>query len=54
VTTEQRLTQDVIENLLPEAVKKLTSPLYAHFDFFQPPDKFFDEEITLMKTGQIG
>lgn len=54
VTTEQKLTQDVIENLLPEAVKRLTSPLYEHFDLFQPPHMFFDEEITLMRTGQMG
>jgi hypothetical protein len=54
VITEQKLTQDVIENLLPEAVKRLTSPLYEHFDLFQPPQMFFDEEITLMRTGQMG
>lgn len=54
VTTEQKLTQDVIENLLPEAVKRLTNPLYEHFDLFQPPHMFFDEEITLMRTGQMG
>jgi len=54
VTTEQKLTQDVIENLLPEAVKRLTSPLYEHFELFQPPYIFYDEEITLMKTGRIG
>lgn len=54
VTTEQKLTQDVIENLLPEAVKRLVSPLYEHFDLFQPPHMFFDEEITLMRTGQMG
>jgi hypothetical protein len=54
VTTEQKLTQDVIENLLPEAVKRLVNPLYEHFALFQPPNKFFEEEITLMRTGQMG
>lgn len=53
VVTEEMLTQDIVENLLPEAVKRLTTPLYEHFDFFQPPSKFFDEEIMFMKTGQI-
>jgi len=53
VITEGRFTQDAIENLLPEVVKKLTNSLYEHFDFFEPPEKFFDEEITLMRTGRL-
>ena len=53
VITEEQFTKDIIENLLTEAVKKLTNPIYKHFDFFQPPNNFFEEEISLLRTGNI-
>lgn len=53
VVTEDKLSQGAINDLLPDAVKRLTEDLYQHFDFYQPPEKFFDEEIDLMKRGRM-
>lgn len=53
VVSEGAFTQAAINDLLPDVVKSLTEDLYQHFDFFQPPEKFFDEEIGLMKGGRV-
>lgn len=53
VVTEDKFTQQMITDLLPETVKRLTAPLYQHFDFFQPPQQFYEEEIDRMRKGQM-
>lgn len=53
VVTEDKFPQVAINDLLPDLVQRLTADLYQHFDFFQPPDNFFDEEIALMKSGRL-
>lgn len=53
VVTEGSFPQAAITDVLPDVVKRLTADLYQHFDFFQPPEKFFDEEIALMKSGRM-
>jgi hypothetical protein len=53
VATEGSFLQAAITDVLPDVVKRLTADLYQHFDFFQPPEKFFDEEIALMKSGRM-
>lgn len=52
VVTEGNFAQAAITDALPEVVRQLTADLYQHFDFFQPPEKFFDEEIALMQSGR--
>lgn len=52
VVTEGSFSQGAISDMLPEVVNRLTADLYQHFDFFQPPERFFDEEIALMKSGR--
>lgn len=52
ITTEGKFTQGAINDMLPDVVRSLTMDLYQHFDFFEPPDKFFDEEISLMRSGR--
>jgi hypothetical protein len=54
VISEGKFTQAAISDVLPEVVKNLTEDLYQHFDFFQPPERFFDEEIALMRSGRMG
>lgn len=53
VMTEGGFPQAAITDALPDLVKRLTADLYQHFDFFQPPEKFFEEEIALMKSGRM-
>lgn len=52
VVTEGKITQAAISDVLPDVVKSLTENLYQHFDFFQPPERFFSEEIALMRSGR--
>jgi hypothetical protein len=53
VVTEDKIPQAAVTDLLPDAVSRLTSPLYQHFDFFQPPDQFYVEELESMKSGKM-
>lgn len=53
VVTEDKFTQQMVTDLLPDAVKRLTEPLYQHFDFFQPPRQLYEEEIDRMRKGQM-
>lgn len=53
VMTEGSFPQAAITDALPDVVKRLTADLYQYFNFFQPPEKFFDEEIALMKSGRM-
>ncbi|MNE64613.1 hypothetical protein D3C80_1600330 [compost metagenome] len=48
VTTTGRFPQQVVRELLADAVKALTYSLYEHFDFFTPPESFYAEEISEM------
>jgi len=54
VVSEGKFSQAAINDLLPDVVKSLSEDLYQHFDFFQPPDKFYTEEIERMRSGTIG
>jgi hypothetical protein len=40
-----------ISDSLPEFVKELVSPLYARFDFFEPPDELYATELRRMRSG---
>lgn len=53
VISEGKFPQAAIVDALPEVVKSITEDLYQHFNFFQTPDRFFHEEIALMKGGQM-
>jgi hypothetical protein len=52
VVTKEKIPQAAVNDLLPDIVKRLTSPLYAHFDFFQPPDAMYAEDLERMRTRQ--
>jgi hypothetical protein len=51
VTSHASCPASAAKELLPDVVKKLTSPLYQRFDFFAPQDKFYSEELANM-TGR--
>lgn len=51
VRTEETLPQAAVSDLLPDAVKKLTAPLYQHFGFFQPDDQFYEQELQRLRKG---
>lgn len=53
VVTQGIFTQNVVTDMLADTVRALTIDLYNHFDFFVPPELFFEEEISLMKSGVI-
>ena len=53
VVSEGEFTQAAINDFLPDVLKSLTEDLYQNFDFFQPLEKFFDEEIELMRRGRV-
>jgi len=38
---------------LPGVVRRLVDPLYASFDFYEPPAEIYDEELTLMRSGDF-
>lgn len=38
---------------LPGVVRQLVDPLYASFDFFEPPAKIYDEELAAMRSGDF-
>jgi hypothetical protein len=40
-----------IIDALPEVVQKATSPLYTAFDFFEPPQSMYVEELAKMGRG---
>jgi len=50
VTSNGKFTGEEVVNLLPEVVKKLTTDLYASFDFYEPSISIFAEEIRRMRT----
>jgi hypothetical protein len=52
VTTRLRVRADSISERLPELVKELVAPLYESFDFFQPPDSMYREELEQLRGRQ--
>lgn len=51
VITSGQFTQNGLQDMLPEVVKSLISPLYEVFDLFQPVDSLYAEELEEMKKG---
>lgn len=49
VTSEISLTPKTIQSNLPEVVSKITNPLYEVFDFFEPPQSMFEQELNKMR-----
>jgi len=45
VRTTVQVNAATISDVLPELVKQLVAPLYSRFDFFEPPDEFYAEEL---------
>lgn len=52
VETSGTFSQSMIQDLLPEVVKQLTSPLMLHFDMLKLPDLFYSEELENMRSGR--
>lgn len=52
VTSELLIAAGDIADQLPEAVKKVTTPLYEAFDFFDMPIGVIREELQRMKEGR--
>lgn len=42
-----------IPDTLPELVKALVAPLYAQFNFFEPPDELYASELNRMQSGHL-
>jgi transcriptional regulator with XRE-family HTH domain len=40
-----------IPDALPELVERLVAPLYERFEFFEPPEQMYVEELTRMRRG---
>lgn len=53
VRTNGTFSQNSLRELLPEAVKALTKPLYEHFEFFVPSDSFYAEELGEMTKNRF-
>ena len=49
VTSEVVVSTDRISTTLPEIVGALTQPLYEVFNFFKPPSKMIQEELSKMR-----
>ncbi len=45
------VTAAEIEAELTGTVRRLVDPLYASFDFFEPPARIYDEELAAMRAG---
>lgn len=52
VRTDGEFSEAEIRELLPDVVEKLTKPLYAHFDFFVPPEAIYREELGEMMKNR--
>jgi hypothetical protein len=51
VRTSVQVDAGTIDDALPEIVSNLVAPLYEHFDFFEPPNELYVEELTRMRRG---
>jgi hypothetical protein len=49
IETGIEVQSDAIEPNLPRLVRKVVSPLFAAFDFFDPPSDFYEREIAMMR-----
>lgn len=52
VMTSISTAADAIPDALPELVQRLTEPLFARFDFFEPPAELYATEIERMRSGR--
>ena len=52
-TSEVTVPVPRISGALPEIVRDLVNPLYALFDFFEPPAAIYSEELTRMQRRQL-
>jgi hypothetical protein len=43
---------EIMEDL-PELVRRLVDPLFASFDFFEPPQQVFEEELQKLRSGSF-
>jgi len=53
VKTNGTFTQAMLQDILPEVVRRLTSPLYLHFEFRKFESRFYEGEIEQMKSGKF-
>jgi hypothetical protein len=53
VVTTGQFSDAAIRDLLPDAVKTLTAPLYEYFEFFQPPPNMYSGELSEMTKGNF-
>jgi transcriptional regulator with XRE-family HTH domain len=51
VRTSVRVEAANIGDALPEIVRRLVAPLYERFDFFEPSNELYVEELTRMRRG---
>lgn len=51
ITLETHVEAQAISSNLPEVLGPLLSPLYALFDFFEPPATMVSEELAKMRSG---
>jgi hypothetical protein len=49
VSTYVESNATTVVDTLPELTRRLVEPLYTAFDFFQPPDALYAEEINRMR-----
>lgn len=49
VATAVRTTPSAVRDALPAVVRNLIEPLYTTFDFFQPPDSLYAEELNKLR-----
>ena len=52
-TSEVTVPVARISGALPEIVRDLVNPLYALFDFFEPPAAIYSEELTRMQRREL-
>lgn len=50
VTTYVESTPARVDSELSELVRSLVAPLYAAFEFFEPPERLYEEELSRMRS----
>lgn len=53
VSLEGRATPAQLSDNLPEFLRSFLNPLYERFNFFQPPEQLFDEEIARLRENNF-
>lgn len=51
VRTDISAEAKAIPDALPELVKRLVAPLFARFDFLEPPEELYETELARMRRG---